>query len=650
MSQTFSSKSSVRILSESLINKIAAGEVVERPSSVVKELLENAIDSGATDIQVTVKIGGKDFISIIDNGCGMNEVDAKLSFERHATSKINNEDDLFNITTLGFRGEALAAISSVSNFELLTCDNQNQSGTRIFVKGGYLEQVGKIGFPRGTKVTVERLFYNTPARQKFLKTTATELQNIKQHLVQKSLSHPSIHFRLTHNNQILLNLAGGGELDTRIEQLFGEELKNILMPVKHKETYLKFEGFVSFPSKPKTSRRWQYIFVNGRNVKSLAINHGIYEGYGTFLGKTQHPVFFINLHLDPSEIDVNVHPAKTEIRFRNSHLVHTILVDQISRFLKDGASRMFFGQDHLKSKISSVGLSGQMEFSIKESLTLQDVKERGSFSKKQKPIIEIRDSPPRGSQNLRKKQKNTLFQISTPNLEIQKNSKKFENEFQINKPSDFQDLDEVSHIAEIRKLLFLFPNPHSPKNISVLAQFSETYIIAENEKGLILFEQRMLLEKIIYEFYMMLLQKKEVMKSSLNSPILLELSSPEAELLNLYLEDLANAGFSISHFGKNTFSIYSIPEILIEDKIGNVIREFINSFSKKDHDKEFFFEEICYNVALYRELNSLKKLNRADMEFLLAKWEELGNPLNSIQGKSMLIKISKEELENLFNS
>ena len=403
MSQSFSSKSSVRILSESLINKIAAGEVVERPSSVVKELLENAIDSGATDIQVTVKNGGKDFISIIDNGCGMNEVDAKLSFERHATSKINNENDLFNITTLGFRGEALAAISSVSNFELLTCDNKNQSGTRIFVKGGDLEQVGKIGFPRGTKVTVERLFYNTPARQKFLKTTATELQNIKQHFVQKSLSHPSIHFRLTHNNQILLNLAGGGELETRIEQLFGEELKDILMSVKHKETYLKFEGFVSFPSKPKTSRRWQYIFVNGRNVKSLAINHGIYDGYGTFLGKNQHPVFFINLHLDPSEIDVNVHPAKTEIRFRNSHLVHTILVDQISRFLKDGASRMFFGQDHLKSKISNVGLSGQMEFSIKESLTLEDVKERELFSKKQKHIIETRDLPPRGSQNFKKK-------------------------------------------------------------------------------------------------------------------------------------------------------------------------------------------------------------------------------------------------------
>ena len=207
MSKSSSTKNSVRILPESLINKIAAGEVVERPASVVKELLENAIDAGATEVQVSIKNGGKDLISILDNGCGMNESDAQLAVERHATSKIINEEDLFRIRTLGFRGEALASIAAISHFEILTCNDETQGATRIFIKGGYLEQVGKIGFPKGTKVTVERLFYNTPARMKFLKTTATELQLIQQHLVENSLAFPHIHFRLTHKRQRLLNLS-----------------------------------------------------------------------------------------------------------------------------------------------------------------------------------------------------------------------------------------------------------------------------------------------------------------------------------------------------------------------------------------------------------------------------------------------------------
>ena len=363
--------SKIQILPETLINKIAAGEVVERPASVVKELLENAIDAGATDVHVTVKNGGKDLISILDNGCGMSESDAQLAVERHATSKIYNEEDLFRISTLGFRGEALASIASVSQFELLTCNDENQGGTRILIKGGYIEQFSKIGFPKGTKVSVERLFFNTPARLKFLKTTATELQHIQQHILQKSLANPDIHFRLTHNRQLLLNLPGGQGLQTRIQQIFGEEFLDTIFPVNHEETSLSFSGFISFPSKPRKSRRWQYIFVNDRNVKSPSVTHGIYDGYGVFLGKSQHPAFFLNIQLDPTEIDVNVHPAKTEIRFRNSQLVHPILADQISSALKECASRRFFGREHSQSQSSYTGVSGQIEMPVEDPPPLE---------------------------------------------------------------------------------------------------------------------------------------------------------------------------------------------------------------------------------------------------------------------------------------
>ena len=398
MTISSSTDSKIQILPETLINKIAAGEVVERPASVVKELLENAIDAGATDVHVTVKNGGKDLISILDNGSGMSESDAQLAVERHATSKIYNEDDLFRISTLGFRGEALASIASVSHFELLTCNDENQGGTRILIKGGYLEKPSKIGFPKGTKVTVERLFFNTPARLKFLKTTATELQHIQLHILQKSLANPDIHFRLTHNRQLLLNLPGGQGLQTRIQQIFGEEFLDTIFPVNHEETSLRFSGFISFPSKPRKSRRWQYIFVNDRNVKSPAVNHGIYDGYGVFLGKSQHPAFFLNIHLDPTEIDVNVHPAKTEIRFRNSQLVHTILADQISTALKECASRRFFGREHSQSQMSYTGVSGQIEMPMEDPLPLEEEKSSGiQASNKSRLKIEARELPPRGS-------------------------------------------------------------------------------------------------------------------------------------------------------------------------------------------------------------------------------------------------------------
>jgi len=406
--------------------------------------------------------------------------------------KLLDEEDLFRIRTLGFRGEALASIAAISHFEILTCNDETQGATRIFIKGGYLEQVGKIGFPKGTKVTVERLFYNTPARLKFLKTTATELQHIQQHLVQKSLAYPHIHFRLTHNRQLLLNLSGGQALETRIQQLYGEEFKEILMPVKHEETYLQFSGFISFPSKPRTSRRWQYIFVNERNVKSPSINHGIYDGYGTFLGKGQHPVFFLNLRIDPTEIDVNVHPAKTEIRFRNSQLVHTILTDQISRALKEGASRRFFGREHSHSQMSRTELSGQIELPMEDPLTLGSPSSGMMFSTNKKRISEARDLPPRGSLKHKKTQIISVFPQENRIAEIRLEPKKTEDSASkttLETPnSALGNLPE----NEIRNLCLISPLPLVPKKIRVLGQFRKTYIIAENDAGLVLIEQRAL--------------------------------------------------------------------------------------------------------------------------------------------------------------
>ena len=647
MPETASTKKSVRILPESLINKIAAGEVVERPASVVKELLENSIDAGATDIHVTVKNGGKDLISILDNGCGMNETDAQLAVERHATSKIIDENDLFRIQTLGFRGEALAAIASVSHFELLTCEDENIGATRIFIKGGYLEQMGKIGFPQGTKITVERLFYNTPARLKFLKTTATELQHIQQHLVQKSLAHPHIHFRLTHNRQLLLNLSGGQQLQTRIQQLFGEEFKEILMTVKHEETYLQYSGFISFPSKPRTSRRWQYIFVNDRNVKSPAVNHGIYGGYGTFLGKGQHPVFFLNLKIDPTEIDVNVHPAKTEIRFRNSQLVHTILVDQISRALKDGASRRFFGREHSHSQMSRTEISGQIELPMEEALTLESQYSGMTFPKRKKRATESRELPPRGALKGKHSAELSTFAAEKPLTEISPVEQRRQNyaSAAILEASDSTPDNLPEH--GIRNLRFLSPLPQIPQKIRVLGQFRKTYIMAENDAGLLMIEQRALHERLLYDFYTEALQKKEVALKSFQASLLIELSPQGSVLLEQSLEHLELCGFAVSPFGGSSFAVNTIPEIQHVEQVEKVIRGIIDRlalFGKRSQAEEII-RDICEVVTTNAALPAGQELSLTEMGILLAQWEEMGSPMASLKDVPLLVEFSMQELE-----
>ena len=647
MPKTTSTKKSVRILPESLINKIAAGEVVERPASVVKELLENSIDAGATDIHVTVKNGGKDLISILDNGCGMNETDAQLAVERHATSKIIDENDLFRIQTLGFRGEALAAIASVSHFELLTCEDENQGATRIFIKGGYLEQMGKIGFPQGTKITVERLFYNTPARLKFLKTTATELQHIQQHLVQKSLAHPHIHFRLTHNRQLLLNLSGGQQLQTRIQQLFGEEFKEILMTVKHEETYLQYSGFISFPSKPRTSRRWQYIFVNDRNVKSPAVNHGIYGGYGTFLGKGQHPVFFLNLKIDPTEIDVNVHPAKTEIRFRNSQLVHTILVDQISRALKDGASRRFFGREHSHSQMSRTEISGQIELPMEEALTLENQYSGMTFPKRKKRATESRELPPRGALKGKHSAELSTFAAEKPLAEISPVAQRIQNYASsgVLEASDSTPDNLPEH--EIRNLRLLSPLPQIPQKIRVLGQFRKTYIMAENDAGLLMLEQRALHERLLYDFYTESLQKKEVALQTFQVSLLIELSPQESVLLEQSLEHLELCGFAVSPFGGSSFAVNTIPEIQHVEQVEKVIRGIIDRlalFGKRSQAEEII-RDICEVVTTNAALPAGQELSLTEMGILLAQWEEMGSPMASLKDVPLLVEFSMQELE-----
>ena len=318
-------------LKDHTINQIAAGEVVERPASVVKELVENALDADAKRIFVSLKEGGRSLIEVLDDGVGMDEEDAMLSIKRHATSKLKAVSGLTQITTMGFRGEALASIAAVSRFELLTCHNEIQGGMRIRMDGGGEPSMVREGFPRGSKIRVEELFFNTPARRKFLRTAQTELRRVQDILVNLALPHWQVHFRLANHNRMLIDWPRASSLGERVLQVFGKPMRGQLLPIECEDGHVQVLGLVSHPTHPKASRRWQYLFINQRSVKAAGIRFSVEQAFRTLLMHGRHPAFILLINLPSEEVDVNVHPAKSEVRLRNMRLVQSVLTVSIHR-------------------------------------------------------------------------------------------------------------------------------------------------------------------------------------------------------------------------------------------------------------------------------------------------------------------------------
>lgn len=626
----------VRILPESLINKIAAGEVVERPASVVKELVENALDAGATQIQVTVKNGGKDLIQVLDNGCGMNETDARFAVERHATSKIYSDEDLFRIGTLGFRGEALASIAAVSHFELLTCPDDQESGTRLLMQGGQLDEIGKVGFPQGTRIKIERLFFNTPARLKFLKTTTTELQHIQQGLTNQALAYPQRQFKLVHNQQLLLNLGPANSLEERIFQLFGEEFRDSLQEVSHRENYLNYQGWLSIPEKVRTSKRWQYLFVNDRSVRCPVVQRAIYQGYGNFLSKSQHPAFFLSLHLDPGELDVNVHPAKTEIRLRNSQVVHTILQDQLSRSLKQQTKLRLFGRE---GKATPRLQDPQTELPLVDELPLQQqVQEQSSVQR----IAKERPARAKHNPTLPTPTKNTnpkpeAAPVATTAL---------------SSPTQAEAPTKAETIADpvIVENLQLWPTPITPTRWKSHGQVLGCYLLATDVEGLVLFRSRRVHERLLYERYRSDFLAENIEISERSTPLLLHLAPQEATLLAGLEALMRQGGFVWEPFGGKTFALQQQPKLLALSQTEAFLREMLNRsalFGKRSRP-DTLQQDLWTVLATQAALPETQLLTASDQQSLLAQLEQLDLDNRSLDGSPLWFSLPTVELERKF--
>lgn len=620
---------SIQILSETLINKIAAGEVVERPASVVKELVENAIDAGGDQIFVTVDNGGKTFISVLDNGKGMSEEDANLSIERHATSKISTNQDLENISTMGFRGEALAAISAVSRFELTTCGDEIAGGYQLRMEGGKIIHTARMGFPQGTRIVVEDLFFNTPARQKFMKSANTEFGHIHDLIVRLALGNPHIQFRLTHNKNLILNIPKETDYRNRIAHCFGNEVAESLIECSHEESYLSFNGFISDPTRSRQSKRWQHTFVNGRYVKCQTINHGIYEGYKTLLMKGLHPMFFMHLNLSPSEVDVNVHPAKTEIRLKNANLVHTIFSSQVSKLLK-----------------------------------LQD--RSTMLTRSQPPITEDKEvqAPKPDQKETREPAKNdpVLFTGVDDQLgfETEAPSRKDENAsasdqtFLKTDPEETQlDQDPFAFTPAVglkQAVDVPLDEPSSDLPLTVLGQFQTKYIVAQGENKLILIDQHAAHERIRFEEIKQQFFDQQIQTQPLLVPVMIELPPQDGLLLEQYQESWTKLGFTIDHFGGNDYSVKEIPMILKDSDIGAVIKDVLDEMSQfgKSGKLETFFNEVFEKMACHSAIRAAQPLSREEMVALVKQLVKYDISLHCPHGRPVWIEFSLEELDRRF--
>lgn len=587
------------------INKIAAGEVIERPASVVKELVENSIDAQSSKITINIQEGGKKSVEVIDDGIGMESTDARLSINRHTTSKINNADDLFSIYSLGFRGEALASIVSVAQVEIITKTEESDLGIHLVIEGGEIVSDKQASAPKGTRISVKNLFFNVPVRRKFLKTISTEINHITEYVTKLALANPSISFTLTHNGKDILT-APKGDLIVQITAIFGENIARACLPINKKENEYSVTGFITKPEFSRKSKDYLYIFVNGRSVTNKVISEAVSRGYGTAVPHNRYPIIFLYFDLPPNEVDVNVHPTKKEIRFSNEAKVYALIETAIRESLERSGLKLFetvIETRHKPTTLTSVGTKSHE--SEKKKLPV-------SISPRERPDYKIVKS---------KEQRIDKF-LPTKDKNIELQEEGFE-----------------------RK-----------KSIRILGIIKDTYIVAETQEGLFLCDQHAAHEKINYEKYIKQIKKKSVSIQQLLAPISVTLKPSEFEIIESIEENLKTFGFEIEVFGKNEILIRSIPSIMGVTIEFNVAKDMIDIFKtnvseikeKLDLEDLGFVKDIISIFACRRSIKAGDKITLDRAELLLKELLELEEPFTCPHGRPTIIILNEKYIEELF--
>ena len=638
----------IQLLDQKTIDNIAAGEVIERPASVVKELVENAVDAKANAVTVEIKDGGMTLIRVTDNGIGIPKDQVKTAFLRHATSKIRSVEDLLSVSSLGFRGEALSSISAVAQVELVTKTAESFSGVSYRIYGGEEEAFDDIGAPDGTTFLVKNLFYNTPARRKFLKSATTEAGYVEQMMVHIALSHPEISFKFIHNNKNKIYTSGNGKVKDIIYHIYGRDVAGALIPIEAQNEDVKVTGFVAKPYVSRGNRNYESYFINGRYIKSSIIYKAIEEGYRTFTMKHRYPFVCLDFKIDQELLDVNVHPTKMEIRFRNGREIYELVVDAVRAALlqKD------LVQDVLRETPKKKELPKTKEVKKPEPFEVNRRKEEVQKVDQQGQAVQ---------QQVEKQRQGVQQQIEKPSHPVKKTLTASEPSKNTKKPTyaglnyntqkkEFPQYktDELSSNQMTLREDPVFSVQARPDR-KILGQLFKTYWLIEYEDQLFIMDQHAAHEKVNYERLMKNFKEKEIYSQRLEPPMVVTVSMTEAEALTRYKDAFAGLGFTIESFGGNEYCIREVPANLYGIGERDLFMELLDAVSQENGtlDTEVIASKIA-TMACKMSIKGNQRVSLMEVEHLLDELMKLENPYQCPHGRPTIIKMSKYEIDKKF--
>lgn len=615
----------IRQLSPSVINKIAAGEVIERPASVVKELMENSVDAGATRIDVSVEKGGTELIRVADNGCGIQSEQLALAVASHATSKIRDADDLFDVRSLGFRGEALASIAEVSRFLLRSRAGEEQAGAELEVVGGSLGEVAPCGSPVGTTIEVRQLFYNTPVRRKFLRTTQTEMGHVTEAFTRIALAHPQIHFTLRHNDRVVHDLAPVESWRDRILAFFGPEVADALISVQSEDGGLRLGGFVANPTVSRANNRMQYLFLNGRYIRDRSLQHALGEAYRGLLLTGRFPITFLRLELSTDAVDVNVHPTKLEVRFQDGGRIYSQLL---------GTLRQKFLSTDLTPRVqpeSAVPAGAPAPTGDRDGMERQRDAVAG-WARGQAAELDMK------------------FEHSSGRVPEFKPFQDFgASGVQRNAAARGCDIDSSStHVEEVTveaaEIAGSLPNAHSGM------QVHNRYLITENDSGILVIDQHALHERILYEQLREKVLAGTLEKQRLLVPEPVDLTPAEAGAALGAKGTLAQLGIEIEPFGGDTILVSSYPAMLANFNPGEVVRQLVEQLlsSEKEPERQDMLDEMLHMISCKAAIKAGDRLAPEEVTALLEQRHLYRDTHHCPHGRPTALVFTREELDKRF--
>ena len=621
---------SIQLLDNETINKIAAGEVIERPASVVKELTENAIDAGASAVTIEIRDGGQALIRVTDNGSGIPAGEVREAFVRHATSKIRTAEDLTGVQSLGFRGEALSSIAAVCRTEIITKTRSSLTGTRFLIEGGNEVLFEEIGAPEGTTVIARDIFFHTPVRRKFLKSPATEAAHVAELAEQLALSHPEISIRFIVNGQNRFSTSGNGSLKDIIYQLYGRETAAALLEIRAEDGPFRISGYLGKPELSRGSRTMEHYCVNGRYIKSSVIARAVEEGYGNLMMQRNFPVCVLLLSTDPAKVDVNVHPTKREVRFSEPEAVF--------RFVKDA----------VRDTLRNAELIREMKLSAEKKPVVSKEEKR----RPPEPFEEKRSVSLFGGSSVNEPEKSFPEKESTRNLLPEKESTRD------SLPESYERSPSV-RVAEPKPLpsgpviekdgQFALFAPEHRQSVRLVGEVFDTYWIAEWNDSVYLIDQHAAHEKVNYERFVSAWKDRQVVSQRLMPPLIITLTSREEELVEREMELFTSLGYEIEHFGGHEYAVRAVPDILPSVMKDSLLKDMIGSLSEETGAgmPELIIEKTA-SMSCKASIKGGQRISTEEAERLLDEMFRLKDPYNCPHGRPTVIRLTRAELERRF--